>query len=165
MRDERALRAQASRVSGFVIVSAIILVLAALEPSAQTVPAAQAQVPPSAPAPAPPPARNPVVEAAAERVDKILADPTKKDALCAYMRAREAVGTAMSGQGTTGRTPGARERQQIEQFRTLGSAQGAARQAAGAVDPEFYQAMETLRIGDFREGIRVDLALRVLCKQ
>jgi hypothetical protein len=31
------------------------------------------------------------------------------------------------------------------------------------VDPEFHQAMETLRIGNFQEAIRAQLALRTLC--
>jgi len=158
MPDERP-----NRTSAFVVALAI-MTLAAFEPVGQTVPAAQAQVPP--PAPAQPPTRNPAVEAAVATVDKALADPSKKEALCAYVRAREGTGAAMSNYsaGTTGRNPITRERQQIDQLRALGSAQGAERQAAAAVDPEFYRAFESLRIGDFREAIRVDIALQRLCK-
>jgi hypothetical protein len=94
------------------------------------------------------------VEAAVVAVDKVLADPSKKEALCAYARARGAVGAAAPNQapGITG------------QFRTLGSAQGAERQAAAAVDPEFQRAVENLRVGDYMQAIRVELALQTLCK-
>jgi hypothetical protein len=99
-------------------------------------------------------------------VDKALADPSKKEALCAYARARSAVGAAASNQaaGTTGRNPIQRERQQVDQLRALGGAQGAEREAAGAVDPEFQRAVEILRVGDYMQAIRVELALQTLCK-
>lgn len=120
----------------------------------------------SAQTPSPPPARSPAVEAAVATVDKTLADPSKKEALCAYARARGATGAAASNQaaGTTGRNPIQRERQQVDQLRTLGSAQGAERQAAAAVDPEFQRAVEILRVGDYMQAIRVELALQTLCK-
>lgn len=144
--------------------SAVMLLLVACGPADLVVSAANAQAP--LPAPVPPPARNPAVEAAVATVDKALADPSKKEALCAYARARGAVGAAASNHaaGTTGRNPIQRERQQVDQLRALGSAQGAERQAAGAVDPEFQRAVEILRVGDYMQAIRVELALQTLCK-
>jgi len=55
-------------------------------------------------------------------------------------------------------------RRQMGQLRALGSAQGAERQAAGAVDPEFQRAIEILRIGDYMQAIQVEIALQRLCK-
>jgi hypothetical protein len=126
--------------------------------------AANAQAPSLAPAP--PAERSPAIEAAVATADKVLADPSKKDALCAYARARGAVGAAGSNQaaGTTGRNPMQRERQQVDQLRALGSAQGAEREAAAAVGAEFQRAVEILRVGDYMQAIRVELALQTLCK-
>jgi hypothetical protein len=159
MRDERT-----NRAVPLTMASAVMLMLVACGPADLVVPVAYAQTP--SPAPAPPPTRNPTVETAVATVDKVLADPSKKEALCTYARARGAVGAAMSNHaaGTTGRNPVQRERQQIDQLRALGGAQGAERQAAGAVDPEFYNAVEILRVGDYMQAIRVDLALQALCK-
>jgi hypothetical protein len=162
MREKRT-----GRAAPLMMASAVMLMLVACEPTNLIVSAANAQVP--SPAPTPPPARNPAIEAAVATVNKIMADPSKKEALCAYARAREGVGAAMSAPaaGPTSRNPILRERQreaqQVDQFRALGSAQGAERQAAGAVDPEFAQAVGILRVGNFMEAIRVDLALRALC--
>ena len=115
---------------------------------------------------APAPARNPAIEAAVATVDKALADPSKKEALCTYARARGAVGAAASNHaaGTTGRNPITRETQQVDQLRALGSAQGAERQAAAEVGAEFQRAVEILRVGDYMQAIRVELALQTLCK-
>jgi hypothetical protein len=120
----------------------------------------------NAQAPAPAPARNPAVEAAVATADNVLADPSKREALCAYARARGATGAAASSQaaGTTGRNPIQRERQQVDQLRALGSAQGAEREAAAAIGAEFQRAVEILRVGDYMQAIRVELALQTLCK-
>ncbi len=133
MRDE-------DRAVPLMMASAVMLML--------VISAAKAQ------APAPAPGVNPAVDAAVATVDKVLADPSKKEALCAYARTRGATGAAASNQaaGITG------------QFRTLGSAQGAERQAAGEVDAEFQRAVEILRVGDYMQAIRVELALQTLCK-
>jgi hypothetical protein len=139
---------------------AVMLLLVARVTADLVVSAANAQVP------SPAPARNPAVEAAVATVDKTLADPSKKEALCAYARARGAVGAAASNQavGTTGRNPIQRERQQVDQLRALGSAQGAEREAAVEVGAEFQRAVEILRVGDYMRAIRVELALQTLCK-
>jgi hypothetical protein len=120
----------------------------------------------NAQAPSPAPAHNPAVEAAVATIDKTLADPSKKEALCTYARARGATGAAASNQaaGTTGRNPIQRERQQVDQLKALGSAQGAERQAAIEVGAEFQRAVEILRVGDYMQAIRVELALQTLCK-
>src|SRR5262245_4681765 len=120
----------------------------------------------AADAQAPAPARSPATEAAVATVDKTLADPSKKEALCTYARARGATGAAASNQaaGTTGRNPIQRERQQVDQLRALGGAQGAEREAAAAVGAEFQRAVEILRVGDYMQAIRVELALQTLCK-
>jgi hypothetical protein len=52
----------------------------------------------------------------------------------------------------------------MDQFRGLGSAQGVEREAAAAVGAEFQRAVEILRVGDFMQAIRVELALQALCK-
>jgi hypothetical protein len=65
---------------------------------------------------------------------------------------------------TTGRNPIQRERQQFDQLGALGSAQGAEREAAGAVGAEFQRSVDILRVGDFMQAIRVELALQALCK-
>jgi hypothetical protein len=141
---------------------AVMLLLVACVTADLVVSAANAQVP----APAPAPARNPAVEAAVATVDKTLADPSKKEALCAYARARGAAGAAASNQavGTTGRNPIQRERQQVDQLSALGGAQGAEREAAVEVGAEFQRAVEILRVGDYMRAIRVELALQTLCK-
>ena len=138
---------------------AVPLMMASVVMLMLVVSAANAQ----APAPA---ERSPAIEAAVATADKVLADPSKKDALCAYARARGAVGAAASNQaaGTTGRNPMQRERQQVDQLRALGGAQGAEREAAAAVGAEFQRAVEILRVGDYMQAIRVELALQTLCK-
>jgi hypothetical protein len=50
------------------------------------------------------------------------------------------------------------------QFRTMGSTQGAEREAAAAVGAEFQHAVEILRVGDYMQAIRVERALQTLCK-
>jgi hypothetical protein len=147
MRDE-------GRAVTLMMASAVMLVL--------VVSAAKAQ----APSPAPLAQRSPAIEAAVATADKVLADPSKKEALCAYARARGATGVAASNQaaGTTGRNPIQRERQQVDQLRALGAAQGAEREAAAAVGAEFQRAVEILRVGDFMQAIRIELALQTLCK-
>jgi hypothetical protein len=159
MREKRT-----DRATPLMMAAAVILMLVACGPADLVVSAANAQAP--SPAPAPPPARNPTVEAAVATLDKALADPSKKEALCAYVRARGAAGAAASNQaaGTTGRNPIQRERQQVDQLRALGSAQGAERQAAAEVGAEFQRAVEILRVGDYMQAIRVELALQTLCK-
>jgi hypothetical protein len=155
MREKGTARAARSMM-------AVMLLLVACVTADLVVSAANAQVP----APAPAPARNPAVEAAVAMVDKTLADLSKKEALCTYARARGAAGAAASNQavGTTGRNPIQRERQQVDQFRALGSAQGAEREAAVEVGAEFQRAVEILRVGDYMRAIRVELALQTLCK-
>jgi len=157
MRDE-------DQAAPLMMASAVMLILVACGPVDLVVSAANAQAP--SPAPAPAPARNPAVEAAGATVDRTLADPSKKEALCTYARARGATGAAASNQaaGTTGRNPIQRERQQVDQFKALGSAQGAERQAAIEVGAEFQRAVEILRVGDYMQAIRVELALQTLCK-
>src|SRR5262245_8571553 len=132
------------RAAPLTMTSAATLLLVGCVTAGLVVSAANAQ----APSPAPAPSRSPTIEAAVATVDKTLADPGKKEALCAYVRARAATGTAASNQaaGTTGRNPIQRERQQVDQLRALGGAQGAERQAASAVDPEFQRAVEILRV-------------------
>ena len=154
MRDE-------DRATPLTMASAVMLMLVTC--GALVVSVANAQVPP---APSPPAARNPAVEAAVATVNKMLADPSRKEPLCAYARARGATGAAASNQaaGTTGRNPIQRERQQVEQLRALGSAQGAEREAAAEVGAEFQRAVEILRVGDYMQAIRVELALQTLCK-
>ena len=148
------------RATPLMMASAVMLMLIACGTAGLVVSAANAQ----APAPAPP--RSPAVEAAVATVDKALADPSKKEALCTYARARGAVGAAASNHaaGTTGRNPITRETQQVDQLRALGSAQGAERQAAAEVGAEFQRAVEILRVGDYMQAIRVELALQTLCK-
>ena len=155
MREKGTARAARSMM-------AVMLLLVACVTADLVVSAANAQVP----APAPAPARNPAVEAAVATVDKTLADPSKKEALCAYARARGAAGAAASNQavGTTGRNPIQRERQQVDQLSALGGAQGAEREAAVEVGAEFQRAVEILRVGDYMRAIRVELALQTLCK-
>ena len=155
MREKGTARAARSMM-------AVMLLLVACVTADLVVSAANAQVP----APAPAPARNPAVEAAVAMVDKTLADPSKKEALCAYARARGGVGAAASNQavGTTGRNPIQRERQQVDQLSALGGAQGAEREAAVEVGAEFQRAVEILRVGDYMRAIRVELALQTLCK-
>ena len=149
------MRESNDRATPLKVASAVMLLVACGAANAQ------------APSPTPVPAeRSPALAEAVATVDKTLADPSKKEALCAFVRARQGVGAAMSNYsaGTTGRNPITRQRQQIDQLGALGAAQGAERQAAEAVDPEFQRAMEILRIADFREGIRVQIALQMLCK-
>jgi hypothetical protein len=156
MRNDRT-----DRAAPLMMASAVMLMLVTC--GALVVSVANAQVPP---APSPPAARNPAVEAAVATVNKMLADPSRKEPLCAYARARGATGAAASNQaaGTTGRNPIQRERQQVEQLRALGSAQGAEREAAAEVGAEFQRAVEILRVGDYMQAIRVELALQTLCK-
>jgi hypothetical protein len=152
------------RGTPLMMAAAVTLMLVASGAAGLVVSAANAQAP--SPPPAPPAERSTAIAEALTTVDKALADSSKKEALCAYSRARGATGAAASNQaaGTTGRNPIQRERQQMDQLKALGSAQGAEREAAASVGAEFQRAVEILRVGDFMQAIRVELALQALCK-
>ena len=102
------------RAAPLTMASGAMLLLVASAPDAQT---------PSR-APAPPPARNPAVEAALATVDKTLADPSKREALCAYARAevrpvrprrtRQRVSQVSSGRWGARRELSARQRPRSE---------------------------------------------------
>jgi len=159
MRDEAT-----DRAAPLTMAAAVMLMLVAGGTAGLVVSAANAQT--RSPTPAPPAERSSVIAEALATVDKTLADPSKKETLCTYVRARGATGAAMSNYsaGTTGRNPITRERQQMDQLRALGGAQGAEREAAAAVGAEFQRAVEILRVGDYMQAIGVELALQALCK-
>lgn len=110
---------------------------------------------------------NPRVEEAARLVGAIIADPTKREALCAYQAALSKMGAAQTGVSssvTVGKREAQKQQSQIEAMRKLGAAQGEARMAANRISPEFHAAVETLRIGDpLRYLNLVAVRLRQLC--
>lgn len=111
---------------------------------------------------------SPVVQEAGRLVDDLIADPGKRDALCAYRAAQEGVGAAQANPGAaTALNPGLRalqqQQMQMDAMRHLGAAQGGLRAAADAVDPRFYNAMQAIGLGDMNHYLAASVRIEQLC--